>query len=89
VRGFLEWSAAVVAKTIRFDISMHDLDRFTKNLLAIGAELREAHVIYNAMCYVKSTARVAGTAAKAQKQGSKQKSETVTLLERNTVCGLG
>jgi len=60
-----------VAKKLTIDISMHDAD--TKNLLTIRSELREAHVVYNAHCYVKSTAVITPSAEKAQKPASKVK----------------
>lgn len=53
---FVNRSRLFTAKTATIDISMHDLDNFTKNMVTIRAELREAHVVYNAKAYVKQTA---------------------------------
>jgi HK97 family phage major capsid protein len=72
VGDFANGSRLFVAKTVTIDISMHDLDNFTKNLLTIRAELREAHVVYNAKAYVKQTASVGGTSqAQERKPASK------------------
>jgi hypothetical protein len=71
VGDFANGSRLFVAKTVTIDISMHDLDNFPKNLLTISAELREAHVVYNAKAYVKSTPAITPSAEKTQKPASK------------------
>jgi HK97 family phage major capsid protein len=71
VGDFANGSRLFVAKTATIDISMHDLDNFTKNLLTIRAELREAHVVYNAAAYVKSTPVITPSAERAQKSPGK------------------
>ena len=69
-----------VAKTVTIDISMHDLDNFTKNLLTIRAELREAHVVYNAAAYVKQTASPPGRRKRREDAGSAKPASEIYRL---------